>query len=653
MRFQRFMRATHHILVHSSWKLRFPFFMSCTLICILFSMASFSWAKSVVPPDDPTQSIAYWKPHIISADMDPLVAKTQAVFSVLLRAWDSSRLEPNLYVVNSSAGPWAASLSDGNILMSRDAIKTCMKFGEDRAEHLLAFVLAHELAHQRSDDLWHQRFFRMVDNQSPEVKKKMLSGLELDATYVATLAQKEAQADHDSLIMLSSVGYDPYTVLDKKDFFTAWVENIWRNSCSLTEEGTANYQACKQAQTRALRARTQLTTVATQSMLYELGVQAFTANSYQQARSYFTAYGRHYSNRAVLSALGLSYFAEALDLQHQLNRSEQHKSLAFYYPLLLDATDSAAPSGNLQKNSGKRAALGTIQERQRKLIRAKLEHSIHHFEKAIRLEPEHAKTYMFLAFSHLLDGNTFMARGVIQGKYIPMFKNDPASELVLAMTSALEGNKEQASIAFDRVIKKLDKNTKSQSIPSDILVYSAYYNSAAYARYLGKQKKEKELWKQLANKAKKQGNSLLFRLALNQITAQKHPTGQLHHAPDINGMRLGDKFIVNQKTSQPHLITDLWIEGELHHVYRFENGSRYIIGPQQQIISAWQTMGDSRLNSIIAIGDSADRPMKRLGVPSRRLHMMSGEYLAYDNYGLAIHIMQDRVAGWFLYKNHE
>lgn len=620
------------------------------LFLVLQSITATVQAKSVIPPDDPSQSIAYWKPHIIQADKDPLVAKTQAVFSVLLRAWDSSRLEPNLYVVNSSAGAWAASLADGNILMSRDAIKTCINFGGKRADHLLAFVLAHELAHQRSDDLWHQRFFRQVGNHSVEDKKKMLDGLKFDSTYLANLEQKEAQADHDSLIMISSVGYDPYSVLDKNDFFTAWVENIWKHSCSITHVGTANYQACKQAESRAMRARAQLTTVATQSMLYELGIQAFTANQFKKARHYFTAYGRHYSNRAVLSALGLSYFAEAIEWQRKSSQKQKIKAPAFYYPLLLDASATAAPSGAMRDKTKKRSLLNSDNHRTRKKIHANIEQSIHHFEKAIRLEPDHAKTYLLLAFSYLLDGNTFMARGVVQGQYIPRFNQDTASELLLAMTSALEGKQQQASKSFERVIKQLDTNNNNPSIPTDILVYSAYYNSAVYATYIGQKNKAKELWLKLASKAKKQGNSLLFRLALNKVNGNIERFSQLHDAPNINGMRLGDRFVVNEMTAQPHLITDLWIEGELHHVYRFENGSRYIIGPEQRIISAWQAMGNTRLKDVLSIGDKADRPLKSLGIPSRRLTMMSGEYLAYDNYGLAIHLVQDRVTGWFLYK---
>ena len=175
-------------------------------------------AKPLAPPNDPNQSITYWKPYTIPAAKDPLVAQTQEVFAVLLRAWNSSHLEPSLYVVNSAAGPWAASLADGNILLSRAAIETCMSFGKDRAEHLLAFILAHELAHQRSDDLWHQRFFRLIGNHAPDIKQKMLQGLQLNGQLWTDVAQKEAQADYDSLIMMSSEGYDPYQILDKRIF---------------------------------------------------------------------------------------------------------------------------------------------------------------------------------------------------------------------------------------------------------------------------------------------------------------------------------------------------------------------------------------------------------------------------------------------------
>ena len=103
------------------------------------------------------------------------------------------------------------------------------------------------------------------------------------------------------------------------------------------------------------------------------------------------------------------------------------------------------------------------------------------------------------------------------------------------------------------------------------------------------------------------------------------------------------------KANRSRLKSELWIEGDLYHVYRFDDGSRFVVGKDQRILSAWQTAGRQQLTEGIALGDVADRSLKTFGVPNRRMHMLSGEYLAYDDYGIAIHIDNRKIAGWFLY----
>jgi tetratricopeptide (TPR) repeat protein len=627
---------------------------------ILGLSVSISYAKSVVPPDDPSQSIVYWKPHTISASKDPLVAEAQSVFSVLLRAWDSARIEPVLYIVDSTAGPWAASLSDGNILMSRDAIVTVKKFGAQRSKHLLAFILAHELAHQRSDDLWHQRFFRLVGTQNAKTKNKILNKLNINKHYLENVAEKEIQADHDSLLMMNSVGYDPYQVLDKinrGDFFTKWVENIWKDSCKLQSGTSKIANLCDQAKSRALRARLQLTNVATQSMLYDLGVQSFAANDFINARRYFTAYGRDNTNRVILSAIGQSYFAEALSMKKNLFKQYSLKQPDFYYPILLDASSDVLSSLLNKEQNTTRSSTESIVNKIKKKIHLKVERSIEYYEKAIRLEPTYANTYLLLAYSYLLDGNSYMVRGVIQGKYLPKFGNDSAAEMILAMTNSIEGNQSKARIKFDKLIKTVKSNRlQVKSLSPDLVLYSVYHNSSALYDFVGEPDKAKQQWQELAKISKKSGNSMLFQMALSQLKpslALNQLNSEIQTAPTINGMRLKDKFSAKKLSRQPHKINDLWLEGELHHVYRFDDGSRYIIGPDQKIMSAWQDYGELYLsgskNSQIAGNVTADRPLKKFGIPDRRLHLMSGDYLAYDKYGMAIHIVENKVAGWFLY----
>ncbi len=600
------------------------------------------------PPDDPAQSITYWKAHTLSARNDALAARAQAVFEVLLRSWDRSRIAPRLHVVASAAGPWAASLADGNILISRAAIETCLRFGPERAEHLLAFVLAHELAHQGADDLWHQRFFRLIGHQAPEIKREVLDALRTNPIPWEDVRQKEAQADHDALIMMSSVGYDPYQIVDQHDFFTAWVENLWQSPCGLEEEADT---ACQNAKRRALQTRAQLTNIATQSMLYELGLQAFVAGRYATARGYFSAYGRDVTHRALLTALGLTHFEAARRIQNRLIQDKVLKRPDFYYPFLLEAAAEARPVPPRHAGLEKRSATAEAHQIQGEKMRKHLAQAVDFFEKAIRLEPDAPLSYLYLASTYLLEDNTFMARGILQGKYIPRFGNDAATALMLAMTEALEG-KASATDPFKSLIDPETRAIAAAPIPADLIRYSAAFNRAAYQRFLGRAG-TKNSWERLARQAQSEGNALLFRLALAHITPNATRAPTLKAAPKVGGLRLGDSLSGPKVRRVPQIseaeISPLWIEGAQYHVYRFKNGARYVVAADGKIQQAWQDAGTARLSNQLAVGDAADRPLKTLGIPDRRLYFTSGAYLAYDRYGLAVHLVDQKVAGWFLY----
>lgn len=610
-------------------------------------------ASSLIPPTDPTQSITYWKKYTLD-DSDPVVELSQQVFSVLLRAWDQSRIEPGLFVVDSAAGAWAASLADGNILLSKQAIETSFSFGQQRGEHLLAFILAHELAHQRADDLWHQRFFRMIGTHSTESQKKMLAGLDLDTEMLSQLEQKEAQADHDGLVLMSSVGYDPYQIVADKDFFTLWVENVWHGNCADTNQASSNIDACKQAQARALRTQAQLKTVATQSMLYELGVQHFVAGNYQQARNYFMIYGRDYPGRAIITAIGLTYFAQAQSIQQQLNELEYNsgtnQQASFYYPMLLDAHVSEVDETLSSQN--KRTDIRSLIEKLTAQKEKFLNQSISQFEKAIRLAPEYQQTYLFLASAHILSNNSYRVRGVLQGQYLQKFKPangyDSAVEMLLALTTAIEGNTEQAIKSLNSLIRKMQDKSIVSALPENVMRYSATYNLAELYNSINKKSEAKQAWLDLAQLSKKTGDTLLFRLALSHINPESNTvhSPQLKRAPTIMGKRLGDKVLSNSNPA------DLWIDGERFQLDINEN-TKFISNGDGTLIGAWQNSNteptSAHISHTLQIGDAADRPFKALGMPDRHLNMTSGEYLAYDDYGLAIRISNNRVKGWFLY----
>ncbi len=613
------------------------------IACALLTMAASSSyaAEQFVPPTDSSQSIKFWKAHTILPSEDAGVEKAHRIFRTLLGAWDRSRVEPGLSVVRSSAGPWAASLADGNILLSRDAIDSCEKFGRARATHLLAFVLAHEMAHQRASDLWHQQFFRLVGSAAPKARGMMLRGLKIGSEQLNELEQREARADHNGLVTMASVGYDPFQIVDQKDFFTAWVENLWGKSCADATLRSAARQACEKAQVRALRTRTQLGAIASQATLYELGIQAFIADDMKTARSYFKAYGRDYPGRAVYSSLGLTYLREALVLQTQLHAEGLLPVADFYYPLLLDA----APRETLPSiETGKRGTLDTIVARRHQLLQA----AIGYFERALHLEPDHPGPYYLQGLAHVIDGNTFMARGILQGQFQPRFQSDPAIDLLLAITRVLENDIEAADVEFAQLLARLQRPGREQSLlPQTLLRFSSYHNAAALARLKGDDNRAQAIWKQLAASAKSSGDGTLFRLALANTGSRIQLRKTLKSHPLLRGLRLGDKYVDTPTLDEVGQI--LWLDGEHYALKRGNDGSRFVVNRDGRIVRAWQEAGSASTLGGIRIGDAHDRPLKSLGPPNREYYLQRGSYLAYDSYGIALHLVAQEVVGWFLY----
>ncbi|WP_455208040.1 hypothetical protein [Kaarinaea lacus] len=618
------------------------FLCSLSLICCWILLSDLTWAKAVAPPQDPTQSITYWKPQVIPAQHDEAVALAHSVFQVLLRSWDSARVEPSLYVVNSSTGPWAASLADGNILLSRKAIDICLQYGAQHTEHLLAFVLGHELAHQRAEDLWHQKFLRLAGSQAPEIQQQLLRDLKINPDTISHLEQREAQADHDGLLIMASVGYDPFRVVDQKDFFTTWVENLWQVSCAKQQLDSSVVSACQKAASRALRTRAQLTSVATKNSLFELGIQQYVAGDYEQARQYFSAFGKDYPSRAVFSNIGLTYLQQAFDFESQLAKLDRSR-VEFSYPVMLSQSPLAKDSATTITHNKRGATdilIAQLKDKKHQLI----ESAIAQFEKAIRLQPDQRDSYILLAVSHLVDDNTFMTRGILQGKYQRQFGNDAASQMLLAITSYKEHQAGAAVTQLNNTINSMSPHNRSILL-DDSLRYALTYNLATILSQQGDAHAADQAWQQLVQHAKLQGNGYLFQLAVANLN-QRALADNRTSATMLGDEKPGDKFTAANK---PHNVSELWLDGERYKVIRTEQGSRLVTDEQDRIFAATRVANQSG-KQLINIGDTADRPIIQFGLPTRRIELISGEYLAYDALALAIHIVNGRITNWFSYR---
>ncbi|HEY7491163.1 MAG TPA: hypothetical protein VIH59_08665, partial [Candidatus Tectomicrobia bacterium] len=108
----------------------------------------------------------YWRTKYqeLKPTDDPRAATAHTIFQRLVQvAGQRPGVLPRLFITMSE--PWdmalPIALRDGWIILSQGALEICYQ-NPARGEDRLAFVLAHEIAHQLNDDFWHLRFFEAL-----------------------------------------------------------------------------------------------------------------------------------------------------------------------------------------------------------------------------------------------------------------------------------------------------------------------------------------------------------------------------------------------------------------------------------------------------------------------------------------------------------
>jgi len=627
------------------------FMTKLTFIFLLFFIAQTDAVSATKfdPNFDPQQTIAFWEPHIIDPLENENVAFAHVVFDQLLRAWDSSRLEPKLYVVSSDRGPWAASLEDGSILLSSTALEFVKRQNENHFQHRLAFMLAHEISHQRSDDLWHQKYFRLAGNQVTNIKDAMVEGLSLVSEQdVLDLEKREARADTDGIILMSIVGYDPLSIIQDNDFFSAWAEAIWQTPCNDIQKLGKNDQACRQAKSRASRVTGTLLDVAAKSTLFELGVQSYVMGSYQTAIDYFTAFGQDYPHSQVYSNIGVSHLTRALQLRKML--SQKHKEIYdLYFPVILSSKQPVTASiKQIEKVAGLSRSLteSTRDKLHKKMINQHVDLAINAFERAIKLDPDNPINYLHLSSAFLLQNNVFMSRGILQGKYLARFQQDRSAEYLLALIDVVDGNTEKAITSFNKLLSG-DKgnNFPQDSFSNTLLLYGATYNINTLTKQNVESKQNP--WVNLANIANASKNPLLFRMAIAHVNQDQI----INSDQNINSLKIAIQEIqekMKASTSESNF-AKFYVKGNLYRVAHLADDTGLVLDQKNRIKSLWKNQGTFILNNReLAIGDNVERAYKTIGIPDRHISLQRGDYLAYDDLDFGVFVRKQAIQRLFM-----
>lgn len=563
-------------------------------------------------------NIEYWLPNVVEKSNNKKVLLAHQVFQQLLSSWNTTRVFPELYVVNVSKGPMAASLPDGSILLSLDAIDIALQQSKTNGKDYLAFILAHELAHQQANDMWHYELFRRADFMDPKKRDQLLRGIEELPYSEITLEEREAHADKMGLGIMISTDFNPFTLIKNENFFSAWLARLWNTNCA-PANAVSNNEACEITKSRNARLKLHLREYLTRATFFELGLQAFIAGDLSQSRQYFKSFAKEFNSHAAHFNIGLTHISETLALQQLLYDMEQEVGLLLKPPIVLQQLPHAnvlSPEiKNLRGNTRKSNHM--IKRWRRQMLDSAYRAQVA-FTTTIRMSPKHKQSYIMLVFTQILRGKHYQAMGIIKDEYEKRFGSDQWSELLIALNQASSGKIKQAVDRIETILLKAQPKNSG----NDQLFY--------------------ELVR--ANKMAIKTDTLLQK----ESAKAKLNTQSLTNL-SVQGYKIGDSLEIKDDDPDLLLKDHLAYKGEAITLYRMRNGANYIVDAKNMILGAWQRNAETKQQNILDNFDTYASLKEKIGNPSRQITTIAGHYAVFDKERVAILVEDNKVNGWFLF----
>ena len=268
--------------------------------------------------------------------------RVQSIFERVKSASDAAGKQSKIYILECDGWPWAATLQDRNIILTRGAIEAI--YGSDdpikSKDARMAFVLGHELKHVLEDDFWHEKVR----------KQQFMSGNAL-SNYGEMAKERrrhdERRADEDGFIYASLAGFDMREILrpvrGEDNFLADWA----RQTGSLS--GDTHFLPSER--TEHLKRKFQSLDNAVE--FFKFGVRLAHFGRYNEARILLENFQNIFPSAQVYNNLGYIYL--------QMARAEMPPELAYRYwfPLVMDFDSGIpdSPSRNIDIRLPKKAKL--------------------------------------------------------------------------------------------------------------------------------------------------------------------------------------------------------------------------------------------------------------------------------------------------------
>lgn len=588
---------------------------------VLIGIAYIQNSQASLP--NPTERIEYWQENYtaLSPKNNIRVKQANLVFKHILQAaGNRPGVEPRLLVIDENPLNISLPISipDGWIILSKKVLDVCYKnkkSGNDR----LAFVLAHEVAHQLENDFWHMKFFQTID-ASNSSNKKVVRELQNIAQQSNKIRAKELRADEMGIIYSMMAGYDVNTIVNKKHgntFFDEWLAAL--NPLRVKQQPGHSSHPTSQQRATAIRAR--LEQVSNKGDLFNLGLLFYQTGNFTHAIQSFTEFKKYYPGREVYINLGASYHQLAMQYYRPLTKGKT--ALPLKTSISIDPLNRASKIANRSADTSNHK------------FKDFLNRAISNYKKAISLDPENIIAYNNIASAYILLEQPYKAIAHLQDAE----KLQPMHSLMLnnmGVAFHLASNHEAA-------LKYLNK-AKHQGMNSNYV--TPLYNLGVIAHQSGNTEKANTLWQTYLAKDKDSAWSTLVNKTLG-LELNTSPTATQREK--LANLEVGT-YVEEIPTSWgSHPTKTIQLGSSPFKLTPYPNGVTTLIEANEVRLLTTQTDFKGKTARNIRIGNNEQDVLIKYGHPEQTYISAQGKSLAYTSEGISIQIADNKVTGWILF----
>jgi len=597
-----------------------------TAIALLFSFIAGA-------SENPKERIDFWQKNYqeLQPDQDPRAKRAHEIFSRLLNAAGKRPgVVPRLFIVKSDSPyiPLAFALPDGGIIISKKVLDICYKDPEKGPDRL-AFILAHEIAHQLKDDFWHLKFFQAVDLSKE--KGSQQEGILKEVREIAGLTDKvlakELQADEYGIIYASMAGFNTSAIVtedDKTNFFEYFYKSLDPENIKDAPKDSTHPSPKQRAETVKARLKQVLEKVE----LFNLGVVFYQSGDYQRAILFFSEFLRFFPSREVYHNLATSH--HQLSLKYYQEWKGDEKALPFKLSLAIDP-ETRASKITLRGRGG-------VSKSPEELFKEHIEKAIGYYEIALSQDPSYLLSHNNLGCALLIKGEAEEA--------IARFKK--ALKLKSNFKEAL--NNLGVALFYDEKTNKA-KEALTEANKLDPTYDAPLFNLGKIA-YEGKKEDEaKKYWSAYLklDPSSPWAHAISKTIPLD-IDKQALAPGK-KAAEAVLGLKIGAYDDEIPKDWKKLHGKDFGLGEKPYRLYTYNNRVRTL--SQKDEIKLIITLDGfkGKTEKGILVGSAQKDIFSAYGSPTKILDMTQGSCWVYDSQGIVFQLRDGKIVSWILFSN--